>query len=111
MQFIFRPYLQDKLSFKRRTNRTAGAIKWLQKNKDKAFYVVVDDGNFEDNVAAIMKSTGLGKLRPNVIMLGFKNDWMACPVADLNGYYNVIQWVNMPVVKKKIPGRDMKVWE
>lgn len=91
MQFIFRPYLQDKLSFKRRTNRTAGAIKWLQKNKDKAFYVVVDDGNFEDNVAAIMKSTGLGKLRPNVIMLGFKNDWMACPVADLNGYYNVIQ--------------------
>ncbi|XP_026685693.1 bumetanide-sensitive sodium-(potassium)-chloride cotransporter [Diaphorina citri] len=83
--------VKEKLSFKRRTNRTAAAIKWLQQNKDKAFYVLVDDGQFDDNVAALMKSAGLGKLRPNVIMLGFKNDWMTCPVSDLNAYYNVIQ--------------------
>ncbi|KAI5724786.1 hypothetical protein M8J77_007190 [Diaphorina citri] len=99
--------VKEKLSFKRRTNRTAAAIKWLQQNKDKAFYVLVDDGQFDDNVAALMKSAGLGKLRPNVIMLGFKNDWMTCPVSDLNAYYNVIHNAfeyRLSVLVLRVPG-------
>uniref|UniRef100_A0A8D9ENE6 Bumetanide-sensitive sodium-(Potassium)-chloride cotransporter n=1 Tax=Cacopsylla melanoneura TaxID=428564 RepID=A0A8D9ENE6_9HEMI len=99
--------VKEKLSYKRRMNRTANSIKWLQKNKDKAFYVVVDDGNFSDSVSVIMKSTGLGKLRPNVMMLGYKNDWMTCPVSDLDDYYNVVYKAfeyRLSVLILRVPG-------
>ncbi len=32
---------------------------------------------------------GVGKMRPNVVFLGFKNDWLTAPEATVD-YFNII---------------------
>lgn len=39
----------------------------------------------------IFQATGVGKLRPNIVFLGYKNDWQNCPVKSLLEYFNIIQ--------------------
>jgi len=40
-----------------------------------------------------MQTVGLGKLKPNIIMLGYKSNWLKCSSHDLNMYFNVLQYV------------------
>lgn len=40
-----------------------------------------------------MQATGLGKLRPNVLLMGYKNDWTTSLKKDLDMYFNTIQYV------------------
>jgi solute carrier family 12 sodium/potassium/chloride transporter 2 len=38
-----------------------------------------------------MQIAGLGKLRPNMVLMGFKSDWVKGNRQDLKEYFNVIQ--------------------
>jgi solute carrier family 12 sodium/potassium/chloride transporter 2 len=40
-----------------------------------------------------MEITGLGKLRPNMILMGYKENWKTCNEEELQQYFNVIQLV------------------
>jgi len=40
-----------------------------------------------------MQTVGLGKLKPNIVMLGYKSNWFKCSSQDLNMYFNVLQYV------------------
>lgn len=64
---------------------------WLRTNKIKGFYTIVDNIKFEDGSKTLMQSSGIGKLSPNVLMLGYKNNWMACNRDDLLAYFNILQ--------------------
>lgn len=64
---------------------------WLKNNKIKAFYTVVDSANFQDGTTSLLQTVGLGKLRPNILLMGYKQDWAICPRDDLNMYFNVMQ--------------------
>lgn len=33
---------------------------------------------------------GIGKLRPNCVLMGFKQNWLSCDFEELNDYFNVI---------------------
>jgi len=68
-------------------------INWLCYHKIKGFYVQIDGTNFEDGAKSLMQTVGLGKLKPNIIMLGYKNNWFKCSTQDLNMYFNVLQYV------------------
>lgn len=35
----------------------------------------------------------MGKLRPNMVMLGFKSNWQSCEPEEIFDYFNVIQYV------------------
>lgn len=39
----------------------------------------------------ILKALGVGKFSPNIVMMGYKNDWQSCNSSELNEYYNNIQ--------------------
>ena len=67
------------------------AYNWLAKHKKKGFYTLVEEENFERGAHAIMQISGLGKLRPNMVMMGYKKDWVTCDRQDLIGYFSVIQ--------------------
>lgn len=64
---------------------------WLKTNKMKGFYNVVDGANFQEGATSLLQSSGLGKLKPNILMMGYKQDWATCPAETRNMYFNVMQ--------------------
>ncbi|XP_055689651.1 bumetanide-sensitive sodium-(potassium)-chloride cotransporter isoform X2 [Lutzomyia longipalpis] len=63
---------------------------WFDDHKMKAFYAHVDDECFETGCKALMQASGIGKLRPNVVMMGYKNDWKTVDSTALKQYFNVV---------------------
>lgn len=64
---------------------------WLKAHKIKAFYMQVDGLSFKDGAMALLKASGIGKLRPNILLLGYKSNWQKCPADELNQYFEVLQ--------------------
>uniref|UniRef100_A0A0A9WLJ8 Bumetanide-sensitive sodium-(Potassium)-chloride cotransporter n=1 Tax=Lygus hesperus TaxID=30085 RepID=A0A0A9WLJ8_LYGHE len=79
---------------------TYKAQSWLHCHKIKAFYSHIDDFSFETGAHSLMQASGLGKLRPNIVLMGFKADWNTCDHRDLSMYFNTVHKaldVNMAV--------------
>lgn len=64
----------------------------MKAHKVKAFYIQVDGMSFEDGSTALLKACGIGKLRPNILLMGFKSDWQTCSDDDLQQYFEVLQY-------------------
>ena len=41
-----------------------------------------------------LQALGLGKLKPNTLLIGYKSDWIKADPRDVFDYYNVIQYVH-----------------
>ena len=39
----------------------------------------------------LFQLAGLGKLKPNVVLMGYKANWNKCDRADLKAYFNTLQ--------------------
>lgn len=63
---------------------------WLTENKIKAFHTVSRHTDFSEGVRATLELNGLGKLSPNMMMIGFKENWRMFPV-EAEEYYKAIQ--------------------
>jgi solute carrier family 12 sodium/potassium/chloride transporter 2 len=63
---------------------------WLTENKIKAFHTIARNDSFSEGVRATLELHGLGKLSPNMVMLGFKEDWNIFP-NDAEEYFKVLQ--------------------
>jgi solute carrier family 12 sodium/potassium/chloride transporter 2 len=84
--------LQGKLTYKLRRGLIERGNHWLhERQKIKAFYTVVDGCGFEDGARALIQATGLGKMRPNILLMGYKCDWTTCNTDDLKNYFTVLQ--------------------
>uniref|UniRef100_A0A672UBD9 Solute carrier family 12 member 3 n=1 Tax=Strigops habroptila TaxID=2489341 RepID=A0A672UBD9_STRHB len=51
-----------------------GHTKWLMKRKIKAFYTDVVAENLRSGVQMLIQAAGLGKMRPNILVLGYKRN-------------------------------------
>ncbi|KAJ4451626.1 hypothetical protein ANN_03095 [Periplaneta americana] len=69
---------------------TYKAHSWLRSHKIKAFYTHVDEVNFEEGAKALLQASGVGKLRPNILLMGYKGDWRECEKEDLAMYFEVM---------------------
>lgn len=67
---------------------------WFGIHKLKAFYSQVDDESFESGCKALMQASGIGKLKPNIVLMGYKHDWRTCDKDDLQMYFNVVHKVS-----------------
>lgn len=83
--------VETRLQHRVRAARIKHVYSWLRINKIKGFYTILDDTQFEDGAKALLQTAGIGRLSPNVLMLGYKNDWKACNGKDLLAYFNVLQ--------------------
>ncbi|KAL7034522.1 hypothetical protein ACKWTF_007999 [Chironomus riparius] len=63
---------------------------FFKRHKVKGFYSIVDDNDFETGSRALMQASGLGKLKPNILLMGYKQDWQTCDSAELDRYFNVV---------------------
>uniref|UniRef100_A0A915CRU4 Uncharacterized protein n=1 Tax=Ditylenchus dipsaci TaxID=166011 RepID=A0A915CRU4_9BILA len=68
---------------------------WLKKRHIKSFFACVANPNRRLGAQSLLQASGLGKLRPNILVIGFKQNW-AKPIANLlvdqedNNSYTVV---------------------
>lgn len=83
-------------SQKHRDYQQRRATDWFQKHKVKAFYASVDGEDFESGSRSLMQASGIGKLRPNILMMGYKRDWKSVSGSvrvELDQYFDTIHKV------------------
>lgn len=83
--------LQHQLSYKQRTEKVVKATKWLRAHKTKAFYTLIDNVPFSEGVRAMLQATGIGRMRPNILLLGYQSDWTRGSLQQIDGYFSAIQ--------------------
>ncbi|XP_076339954.1 solute carrier family 12 member 2-like isoform X4 [Tachypleus tridentatus] len=84
---------KDRLSQRARNVLNKQATRWLQERKIKAFYSLVEEESFSHGVRSLVQLVGLGKLRPNVLLMGYKHNWQVCNEEEVLEYFNVIHGV------------------
>ncbi|XP_031836103.1 sodium potassium chloride cotransporter [Nomia melanderi] len=78
------------LSYRLRSVRLRNGYAWLHQQRIKSFYHMVEDLCFERGASALMQVAGVGKLAPNVVLMGYKTHWSTCNHKDLQEYFNVL---------------------
>ncbi|VDN24873.1 unnamed protein product [Cylicostephanus goldi] len=66
---------------------------WLRNHHIIAYPAVVAAEDQAEGAAALLQATGVGKLRPNILMLGFKTNWEQSSTSDMraiNTFYEII---------------------
>ncbi|XP_009938549.1 solute carrier family 12 member 1 isoform X1 [Opisthocomus hoazin] len=79
-----------KLCVKEMNSGMAKKQAWLTKNKRKAFYAAVAAESFRDGVKSLLQASGLGRMKPNTLVIGFKKDWRNATAAQVENYVGVI---------------------
>lgn len=82
--------INERLSYRKRQSLVSECTKFLEIRKIRGFYQPIDSLSFEEGVHALIQTSGVGKLSPNIVLMGYKADWMTCPVKELLTYYNVL---------------------
>ena len=62
--------------------------KWMSSNKIKAFHSVTRNDNMLDGFRAAVELHGLGRLSPNMVLLGFKHNWKS-EIEETSVYYEL----------------------
>uniref|UniRef100_A0A8B9VSI6 Solute carrier family 12 member 1 n=1 Tax=Anas zonorhyncha TaxID=75864 RepID=A0A8B9VSI6_9AVES len=79
-----------KLCVKEMNSGMAKKQAWLTKNKRKAFYAAVAADSFRDGVKSLLQASGLGRMKPNTLVIGFKKDWRNAAASQVENYVGVI---------------------
>ncbi|XP_063043376.1 solute carrier family 12 member 3-like [Engraulis encrasicolus] len=69
---------------------TDSLIKWLNKRKVRSFYTRFTAHSLREGACNLLQSTGLGKMKPNILVMGFKANWRESSPRCLVDYINVI---------------------
>ncbi|VDN57158.1 unnamed protein product [Dracunculus medinensis] len=67
---------------------------WFNEHKIKAFYCAVANRSLSKGVQSLLQTVGLGKMQPNIILMGFKTKWLKTCLADMgeiSDYLGVIR--------------------
>lgn len=60
---------------------------WLKHKKIKGFYLLNQSDSISSGAKNMIQLAGIGKMRPNILMLGFKSNWLFVPETELSEYY------------------------
>uniref|UniRef100_S4RT61 SLC12A transporter C-terminal domain-containing protein n=1 Tax=Petromyzon marinus TaxID=7757 RepID=S4RT61_PETMA len=86
--------------------------KWLRHRNINSFYTAIVSNSLNEGASALLQSTGLGKLRPNLVFLGFMNSWLGEDPAIMHDYVQIIHNVfdyNMALAILRVKeGLDIK---
>ncbi|KRX80753.1 Solute carrier family 12 member 2 [Trichinella sp. T6] len=66
---------------------------WFQTRQVKSFYTYVISDSLNVGLRMLLQCTGIGKLRPNVVLIGFKNDWLHASIEEIRDYFLTIHTV------------------
>ncbi|XP_013870099.1 solute carrier family 12 member 2 [Austrofundulus limnaeus] len=77
-------------NFKEVSQDYARCRRWLSKKRIKAFYAPVFADNLRQGTQLLLQAVGLGRLKPNTLVMGFKNNWSDGDMRDVENYINSI---------------------
>uniref|UniRef100_A0A915KTG1 Solute carrier family 12 member 2 n=1 Tax=Romanomermis culicivorax TaxID=13658 RepID=A0A915KTG1_ROMCU len=63
---------------------------WLDKRRVKAFYCAVVAPSVREGAQYLLQASGVGKMRPNVLVLGMKRDWKTSTPDQILEYFNTL---------------------
>ncbi|UYV72507.1 SLC12A1 [Cordylochernes scorpioides] len=66
------------------------AYQFLNRRRVKAFYTLVENNSFSRGAYNLTQLSGIGKLRPNMVLMGYKSNWQTCPPEEVEEYFNII---------------------
>lgn len=64
--------------------------KYLDNNDVKGIYTPVQSQSLGEGALSLMSSAGVGKMKPNIVLLGFMHSWKTRIEDDIESYYNII---------------------
>ncbi|ELK05442.1 Solute carrier family 12 member 1 [Pteropus alecto] len=79
-----------KLCVKEMNSGMAKKQAWLIQNKIKAFYAAVAADCFRDGVRSLLQASGLGRMKPNTLVIGYKKNWRKAPLTEIENYVGII---------------------
>uniref|UniRef100_A0A3Q2VYM5 Solute carrier family 12 member 3 n=1 Tax=Haplochromis burtoni TaxID=8153 RepID=A0A3Q2VYM5_HAPBU len=65
-------------------------LNWLNKRKAGSFYRGVVAADLQSGVNVLLQGAGLGRVKPNVLIMGFKKDWRSDTPQAAHNYIGVI---------------------
>uniref|UniRef100_A0A3B4FXB5 Solute carrier family 12 member 1 n=1 Tax=Pundamilia nyererei TaxID=303518 RepID=A0A3B4FXB5_9CICH len=63
---------------------------WLKNKKRKAFYAAVACDNFREGAESLLQASGLGRMKPNTLMIGFKKNWRTAGAEAVQSYVGIL---------------------
>eukprot|EP00095_Tigriopus_kingsejongensis_P001377 maker-scaffold1253_size52701-snap-gene-0.12 protein:Tk01377 transcript:maker-scaffold1253_size52701-snap-gene-0.12-mRNA-1 annotation:"af190129_1na+ k+ 2cl- cotransporter" len=78
------------LDFKKVDALKSAANEWLNSNHIKSFHSITRNDSLLEGARAALEIGGLGKLSPNMVLMGFKQDWQQS-LADAEEYYRTLE--------------------
>lgn len=51
----------------------------------------MDNLELQPGTAAMLEAVGVGKMKPNILLIGYKNDWRHCDKKSLDQYFATMQ--------------------
>ncbi|XP_037343067.2 solute carrier family 12 member 1 isoform X2 [Pungitius pungitius] len=63
---------------------------WLRKTQRKAFYAAVACNCFREGAESLLQASGLGRMKPNTLMVGFQRNWRTAGVEAVQSYVGVL---------------------
>ncbi|XP_056408227.1 solute carrier family 12 member 3-like [Hyla sarda] len=67
-----------------------GHLRWLNTRKVRSFYSVIQERTLGAGAKSLMQVSGLGRLKPNTVVLGYKSNWQSVPGQCLEEYVGII---------------------
>ncbi|CAB1332423.1 unnamed protein product, partial [Coregonus sp. 'balchen'] len=77
-------------NFKELSNDQTRYQRWLLKNETKAFYTPVFADDMRQGTQYLLQAAGLGRLRPNTLVIGYKSDWRDGDMMNVETYIHMI---------------------
>ncbi|KAM7366435.1 hypothetical protein PAMP_015873 [Pampus punctatissimus] len=71
-------------------NATDWLVKWMNKRKVRSFYTPFMADSLRVGARHLLQASGLGKLKPNTLVLGFKANWRESSPENIEDYINTI---------------------
>uniref|UniRef100_A0A8C7XFQ4 Solute carrier family 12 member 10, tandem duplicate 1 n=1 Tax=Oryzias sinensis TaxID=183150 RepID=A0A8C7XFQ4_9TELE len=91
--FHFSLFLSVSICLRTKTrpdNTTDVMVKWLNKRKVRAFYTPFTGDNLRTGAHYLLQASGLGKLKPDTLVMGFKANWRNSTPESIDDYINSI---------------------
>lgn len=63
---------------------------WLRKTKRKAFYAAVACDRFREGAESLLQSSGLGRMKPNILLVGFQRNWRTAGTEAVQTYVGIL---------------------
>ncbi|MEQ2248894.1 hypothetical protein ILYODFUR_023779, partial [Ilyodon furcidens] len=65
-------------------------VSWLNQRKIRSFYRGVVSSDLRCGVNMLLQGAGLGRIKPNVMLMGFKKDWRSDSCLAANNYAEIL---------------------